>query len=100
MPSLPLHVFLFHPFFPSFLLLFISSTSFRFLLLLLLVDLFPYYYHHSHLQARRGWTVEHLESGATFEDVDLTEKEWADYDERSDEPVGITEIEHQFIKVK
>ena len=56
--------------------------------------------HCSLIQARSGWTVEHRESGATFEDVDLTEKEWADYDERSDEPVGITEIEHQFVKVK
>ena len=51
-------------------------------------------------QPRSGWTVEHRESGATFEDVDLAEKEWADYDERSQEAVGITDLEFQFVKVK
>ena len=51
-------------------------------------------------QPRSGWTVEHRQSGATFEDVDLAEKEWADYDERSQEAVGITDLEFQFVKVK
>ena len=52
------------------------------------------------VQARGGWTVEHHESGASFDDVSLVENEWADFDERSGEPVGITELEHQFVKVK
>lgn len=51
-------------------------------------------------EARGGWTVEHFESGASFDDVSLVENEWADFDERSGEPVGITELAHQFIKVK
>lgn len=51
-------------------------------------------------EARGGWTVEHHESGASFDDVSLVENEWADFDERSGEPVGITELEHQFVKVK
>ena len=55
------------------------------------------------------------ESGTVFEDVDLTEKEWADYDERSansicildnflclrsDESTVISEIGVSFVTVK
>ncbi|CAF0713683.1 unnamed protein product [Brachionus calyciflorus] len=45
-----------------------------------------------------GWLAQGEESGTKFE-VDLKEKEWADYDEKSKSSVGIYELEHQFVKV-
>lgn len=39
-------------------------------------------------------------TGTEFTDVDLTEKEWADYDERSDESTVISEFEVKFVSVK
>jgi len=50
-------------------------------------------------EARSGWQAEHHESGSIFEDIDLGD-DWADYDERSDEPVGVSELAFQFVKVK
>ena len=51
-----------------------------------------------------GWKEsedeEGRESGTVFEDVDLTELEWADYDERSGESTVISEIEVKFVTVK
>merc|ERR1712071_551031 len=49
---------------------------------------------------RNGWVVEGFESGTKFPDVDLTEKEWADYDEKAATTVGIYELEHKFIREK
>ena len=43
---------------------------------------------------------EGRESGTEFTDVDLTEKEWADYDEKSGESTVISEIEVKFVTVK
>ena len=43
---------------------------------------------------------EGRDSGSVFEDVDLTELEWADYDERSGESTVISEIEVKFVTVK
>uniref|UniRef100_A0A1B6MGG8 CXXC motif containing zinc binding protein n=1 Tax=Graphocephala atropunctata TaxID=36148 RepID=A0A1B6MGG8_9HEMI len=48
----------------------------------------------------RGWIAEAAESGKHFEDIDLTEKEWVDYDERSQQSVGIYEFESKFIHSK
>ena len=39
-------------------------------------------------------------SGTEFTDVDLTEKEWADYDEKSNESTVISEVEVKFVTVK
>lgn len=39
-------------------------------------------------------------SGKKFEDVDLSEKEWVDYDEKNQTSVGVYELEWNFIKVK
>lgn len=39
-------------------------------------------------------------TGTVFEDVDLTDKDWADYDDASGEGVCISELEHQFVKIK
>ncbi|KAI9255148.1 hypothetical protein BDA99DRAFT_442510, partial [Phascolomyces articulosus] len=49
---------------------------------------------------RDPWIAEGTESGTKFEDIDLTEGEWVEYDEKSGEPVGISEIEVQFKKEK
>ncbi|RKP09552.1 hypothetical protein THASP1DRAFT_28654 [Thamnocephalis sphaerospora] len=38
-------------------------------------------------------------SGARFEDVDLSEKEWFDYDEKSGDSVSIMELETQIKRV-
>nr|CAG4650610.1 EOG090X0HQJ [Sida crystallina] len=54
----------------------------------------------SDFSPRNGWSAEGLESGSKFTDIDLTEKEWADYDEKSKTTVGIYEIEHQFVREK
>lgn len=35
-------------------------------------------------------------SGTVWEDVDLSDKEWADYDERSGESVSIMELQWEF----
>jgi hypothetical protein len=35
-----------------------------------------------------------------FEDVNLEEREWVDYDDRQNQPVGIYEVEHKFINIK
>jgi len=36
------------------------------------------------------------ESGKVFEDVSLVEGDWFDYDEQSEMPVSLTDIEHKF----
>ena len=37
-------------------------------------------------------------SGTIFENVDLTENDWADYDEKYDESVSITDLEFKIEK--
>merc|ERR1711874_931111 len=58
---------------------------------------------------RNGWKArgykedddgEGSETGSTFGDVDLSEKEWADYDEKSGESTVISEMEFKFVPVK
>ena len=39
-------------------------------------------------------------SGTEFTDVDLVDKEWADYDENSNESTVISEIDVKFVTVK
>eukprot|EP00877_Chromochloris_zofingiensis_P005867 jgi/Chrzof1/1533/Cz10g11130.t1 len=41
------------------------------------------------------WNVQ-TTSGKTFEDVDLSDKEWCDFDEKLGESVGIYEFESKF----
>ena len=40
------------------------------------------------------------ETGTEFSDVDLTEKEWAEYDEKSGESTLISELTVNFLSVK
>ena len=47
-----------------------------------------------------GWAAEGTDTGTRFEDVDLKEKEWVDYDNKAKVSVGIYEFEYQFHKEK
>lgn len=48
---------------------------------------------------RVGFTAEGAETGTKFSDINLTEKEWVEYDEKAQEAVGIYEVSHKFIKL-
>ncbi|CAK0784172.1 hypothetical protein CVIRNUC_007375 [Coccomyxa viridis] len=50
-------------------------------------------------QPQDGFTVT-SKSGAVFEDVDLSEKEWMDYDEKLGESIGIYDLEWKLAAVK
>ncbi|CAL4137476.1 unnamed protein product, partial [Meganyctiphanes norvegica] len=43
-----------------------------------------------------GWSCEGSESGTKFEDLCLDE-DWCDYDEESNQPVGISELESKIV---
>lgn len=45
---------------------------------------------------REGWTAE-ATSGAKFVDIDLSEGEWSEYDEKASVSVGILNVEHKFV---
>lgn len=49
---------------------------------------------------RAGWIAKGVENGQTFEDIDLSEDDWAEYDEKNKQSVGITEFKSQFMKLK
>ncbi|VDI65263.1 CXXC motif containing zinc binding protein-like [Mytilus galloprovincialis] len=49
---------------------------------------------------RVGFVAEGAESGTNFPEVELTEGEWCDYDEKASVPVGVSELGHKFITVK
>jgi len=49
---------------------------------------------------RIGWEATGEESGTVFSDIDLSEEEWYDYDDKAGESVSITELKHQFVPVK
>lgn len=51
-------------------------------------------------QPGEGWIAKAQESGKIFENVDLSEKEWVEYDEKAQNSVGIYELESNFISVK
>ncbi|XP_058792480.1 CXXC motif containing zinc binding protein [Phymastichus coffea] len=50
--------------------------------------------------AREGWVIKAADNGQTFNDVDLSEGEWADYCDKTNQPVGVYEIQHNFLRVK
>ena len=43
---------------------------------------------------------EERETGTIFNEIDLSDKEWADFDEKSGESVFISEFESSFVKLK
>lgn len=49
---------------------------------------------------RIGFTAEGLETGTPFNEINLEEREWVDYDEKAGESVGIYEMEHKFVAIK
>lgn len=50
--------------------------------------------------AAEGWVAKVEESKKVFEGVDLSEKEWVEYDDKANQSVGIYELQHRFVKVK
>uniref|UniRef100_T1H5U9 DUF866 domain-containing protein n=1 Tax=Megaselia scalaris TaxID=36166 RepID=T1H5U9_MEGSC len=54
----------------------------------------------SEFSPRSGWIVESIENGEKFENVDLSEDDWSEYDEKNNNVVGITEFKSEFIKLK
>ncbi|XP_069686945.1 UPF0587 protein CG4646 isoform X2 [Periplaneta americana] len=49
---------------------------------------------------RDGWSAVAEDSGHVFPEVDLSEKEWVEWDEKTKQSVGIYSIEHQFVRIK
>lgn len=49
---------------------------------------------------RSGWVVKAAENGQIFEDVDLSEDDWVEYDNKNNVSIGIYEFESNFIKLK
>lgn len=47
-----------------------------------------------------GWIAKAEESGKIFTDINLSEKEWVEYDEKSQQSVGVYELESRFVNVK
>ncbi|XP_030554369.1 UPF0587 protein GA18326 [Drosophila novamexicana] len=49
---------------------------------------------------RTGWKVVSSENGQSFEDVDLSEDDWVEYDQKNKNSVGVYEFASKFIKLK
>ncbi|KAH8297005.1 hypothetical protein KR044_003213 [Drosophila immigrans] len=49
---------------------------------------------------RSGWKVQSAENGQAFEDVDLSDDDWVEYDQKNNNSVGIYEFASKFIKLK
>lgn len=49
---------------------------------------------------RAGWIVQSTENGQSFEDVDLSEDDWVEYDQKNKNSVGVYEFASQFVKLK
>jgi len=47
---------------------------------------------------RIGWAAEGAETNTRFKDINLSEKDWAEYDEKASEAVGVYELEHRFVR--
>lgn len=48
---------------------------------------------------RNGWAAEGV-SGTKFTEIDLSDGDFAEYDERASCPVGITNLQHRFVITK
>lgn len=47
-----------------------------------------------------GWIAKIEESGKLFVNINLSDKEWVEYDENIQQSVGIYEFESRFVAVK
>jgi len=50
-------------------------------------------------EPRMGWQAKGTDSNTDFSNIDLTSLEWADYDEKSQQSVGIYELISRFVRV-
>lgn len=48
---------------------------------------------------RMGFCAVGDGSGTVFSDINLSERDWTEYDENTQQPVSILEVEHRFIKL-
>lgn len=49
---------------------------------------------------REGWIVKAADGGQTFENVDLSEDDWVEYDTKNNNSIGVYDFESNFIKLK
>lgn len=49
---------------------------------------------------RTGWIVKAGDGGPIFEDVDLSEDDWVEYDQKNNNSIGVYEFESNFIKLR
>lgn len=49
---------------------------------------------------RTGWLVKSADNGQAFDEVDLSEDDWVEYDNKNKVSIGIYEFESTFIKLK
>ncbi|BFG03426.1 uncharacterized protein DMAD_02685 [Drosophila madeirensis] len=49
---------------------------------------------------RSGWKVFSSENGQSFEEVDLSEDDWVEYDQKNNNSVGVYEFASKFVKLK
>ncbi|TRM60252.1 hypothetical protein BD626DRAFT_505919 [Schizophyllum amplum] len=47
---------------------------------------------------RGTWKCKGADSGTVFSDVDLSDGDWTDYDEKSAQPVGISELDSKWTR--
>lgn len=50
--------------------------------------------------ARSGYIVKSAENGRTFEDVEIEDGDWTEYDDKNKNSVSIAEFKSQFVKLK
>lgn len=49
---------------------------------------------------RTGWIVKAANNRQQYEDVDLSDDDWVEYDSKNNVSIGIYEIKSKFIKIK
>ena len=49
---------------------------------------------------RSGYIVKGVENGQTFDDVEVEDGDWTEYDDKNKQSVGISEFKSQFVKCK
>jgi len=47
-----------------------------------------------------GWSAVAEDSGHVYPEVDLSEREWVEWDMKMKRSVGIYNVEHQFVRIK
>lgn len=49
---------------------------------------------------RSGYIVKSIENGRKFEDVEIEDGDWTEYDDKNKNSVAISEFKSQFVKLK